>query len=178
MAANPKLSGLFDSLLNFGAAVAPHVIGATQGSGGGGASPAKGLAAITSFCQQVISGLQQILQAAPNIPQDAAIASANQLLAVLSDGSQVYQAKKGKDAEVLANAKTEARNIISQIAAKYSNAATVIDVTSGGAIVNAGTVTAGGAVSQVGGSEIVAGVPNLVLVGGGVAVVLLLLLKK
>lgn len=179
MAANPKLSGLFDSLLNFGAQLAPTIIGATQGGGGSGAgTPAKGLAAITSFCERAIAGLKEILQAAPNIPQDQALSSANQLLAVLSDGSQVYQAKRGKDAEVLANAKAEARDIIAQIGAKYSNAATVIDVTSGGTIVNAGTVTAGGAVSQVGSGEIVAGVPNLVLVGGGVVVVLLLLLKK
>jgi hypothetical protein len=182
MAANPKLGGFLDSLLNFGGQVAPSVIGALQGGGSGGTgSPAKGLAAITSFCQKVTDGLKQILQAAPNIPQDQAIASANQLAALLSDGSQVYQAKRGKDAEVLANAKTEARNIISQINAKYSNAATVIDVTSGGTVVNTGAVVSGGnnaAAVSAGGGEIVAGVPNLVLVGGAAAILVLFLIKK
>lgn len=181
MAANPKLSGWLDSILQIGSQVAPVAIGALQGGGGSGASgsPAKGLAAITSFCEQVIAGLKQILQAAPQVPQDQALQSANQLAALLSDGSQVYQAKKGKDAEVLANAKNEARNLIAQITAKYSNSVAVIDVTSGGQVVNAGTVSSANGVTVVNESkELVAGVPNLVLVGGAAAVLILFLIKK
>jgi predicted extracellular nuclease len=178
MGANPKLSGLLDSIIKAGSSLAPQVL---QMFGGGNSSAAggqaKGLAAISAFCNQVIAGLNQILASAPNIPQTDAISGANQLVATLSNSSLVYQAKNGKDGAALAKAKTDAAAIVAQIAAKYTAVApvTVTDVTGGQLVTSTQTATVTGA--GVASGEFVAGVPNIVLIGGA-GVVLLLLLKK
>lgn len=100
---NPKVSGLFEDILKGVQVALPFIKGKSS-------TQAKGLRQITAFTQKVIAGLNQIRSQLAQMQQQAA-----QLVAALSDQRQVYQAKRGRDAEVLRNAKTQANQIYAQI---------------------------------------------------------------
>ena len=68
---------------------------------------ARGLVAITAFCQTVIAKLDAIL-AEPGPYSEAQITEAQNAHDSLFNSSKVYQAKRGRDAEVLADAKIAA----------------------------------------------------------------------
>lgn len=72
--------------------------------------PAKGLAAIQAFCNRVLAALDAVTQAASNgqIDRATAYAQADQLAALLSDPTAVYQAQHGDDANALNAAKSAA----------------------------------------------------------------------
>ena len=114
----PLIPGLSQSAQQAIAAGAQLAAGFFQSSGSG---QAKGLAAITQFCNEVLGLLDQLAQmvAAGQAPPDAANI-AEQLVAALSDSKRVYQAKNGKDAQVLKDAKTAARQKADQIKAMLS----------------------------------------------------------
>ena len=71
-------------------------------------SQAKGLAAITAFCTQLLQALDALAQQIGTAPKAAIDAEADRLVAMLSDHSVVYQAKNGSDAAVLRQAKEQA----------------------------------------------------------------------
>ncbi len=87
----------------------------------GGANVACGLQGITSFGNQAIQTLQQILQMVssnpPMVSPQEAISNAQRIAAALSDGTVVYQAKKGKDAAALTQFKSQAAQLVQQITA-------------------------------------------------------------
>lgn len=117
---SPQFSGLFDNIIqgiNAGLNVFKS-IGGASGAGGGasfacGQSQAKGSAKIQQCSNQVLQALDQILAQVQNpnnqIPAQQAIASAQQLANSLSDSTYFYQAKHGDDANILANAKSQAQ---------------------------------------------------------------------
>lgn len=72
--------------------------------------PAKGLAAIKAFCDKVLQALDQLAAAAANGQADRATvySKADQLVALLSDPTAVYQAQRGDDADALNAAKQAA----------------------------------------------------------------------
>ena len=87
----------------------------------GGKNVACGLQGITSFGNQAIQTLQQILQMVssnpPMVSPQEAISNAQRISAALSDGNIVYQAKKGKDAAALTQFKSQAAQLVQQITA-------------------------------------------------------------
>lgn len=98
----------------------------------GSGLPAKGLAAITSFVNQAIQALQQILAglAAGQFTGDQAISDARRIAGYLNDPQYVYQAQRGNDAAVLQQGKAQAAALLSQI----EQAAATAPVPSGGSI--------------------------------------------
>lgn len=149
---SPKFSGWFDDIIKVASSVTPIILGGIGGGGAGGGQ-AKGLAAITAFCQRVLGALDQAQAEVAAMPVNQRTAAAqqiaqgvSQLVASLSDSAQVYQAKKGRDAEVLAKAKVDAdakaRAIIAMLNAGGGGGG--ISVTTGG---SAGQPSASGGVS-------------------------------
>lgn len=123
------------------------------GSGGGGnGQQAKGLAAIQAKGQEVISAfdtLNQKINSDATFAKADAYTAADKLVAILSDSSEFYQAKNGKDGEALAKFKTQA----AQLAAQSKQLADAADLnrqqalaTTGGQIVQ--TIGANGQVVQ------------------------------
>lgn len=94
--------GLLDKIPTFG-----------QGGGGSSSGQAKGLQQITDFVNQVLSALDSLKQNAAN-GEDVS-AQADQIAALLSDSSRVYQPKKGKDATALADGKSKAAAKVNEI---------------------------------------------------------------
>lgn len=103
------------SAIGAAGAVAGGLLQSTGGGSGGGV--AKGLAGINAFGGQVIDALNKIKANAANLAPGEAAKAADELVALLSDSSKVYQAKKGKDAEALQNFKRQAADIATQIKA-------------------------------------------------------------
>jgi hypothetical protein len=109
--------GFVAALIPLIAAAIPSVVGLF--AGGGTPGQAKGLAGISAFGNQVLSELDALpgkLQSG-EINAAQAIEAANKLVAILSDHSKVYQAKKGADAAALANFKVDAKAKAEQIKA-------------------------------------------------------------
>ena len=133
------------------------------GGNGGQTGQAKGLQQIEAFVSQVLTALDKLKEPASQGIAEVT-AAADQLVAVLSDQSKVYQAKKGKDAAALAKGKTDAASKASEIkqlltAAQQKQA-------------NAQTQTNG---SILGGADGEIDSSTLMLVGfGGLALILLL----
>lgn len=75
---------------------------------------ARGLVAITAFCQGVLAKLDGIL-AQPGPYSEALVTEAQAAYDSLYNSSRVYQAKRGADAEVLANAKIAAASKLADI---------------------------------------------------------------
>ncbi len=98
------------SAINAGGAIGGGLLASAGGGGGGAGGQAKGLAAIQSAGQKVISQFDLLNQkiSSGELSKTDAYAASDQLVAVLSDSSAFYQPKKGKDAEALANFKTQA----------------------------------------------------------------------
>lgn len=84
---------------------------ATDTSTGG---EARGLVAITAFCQGVLAKLDGILAGSPPF-SDEAIAEAQTARDSLYNSSKVYQAKRGADAAVLADTKLAAEEKLNLI---------------------------------------------------------------
>jgi len=109
------------SAINAGGAIGAGLLGGAGGSSGA-SGQAKGLAAIQSAGQQVIStfdALNQKITSDPNFSKSDAYTAADKLVSILSDPAAFYQAQKGKDAEALANFKAQA----AQLAAKSKSIA-------------------------------------------------------
>jgi len=105
--------GIDDELAD-GLATAIQVITgalATDTSTGG---EARGLVAITAFCQAVLAKLDGILSQ-PGPYTDDQKQMAQSAVDSLSDGTQVFQAKRGADAKELSDTKTAAAAKLSQI---------------------------------------------------------------
>lgn len=98
-----KKSGIAGAIPGIGGFIQQGLDMIPEGGGGGG-GVAKGLSGITTFGNQVLSALDQLLAK----PSAEAVDAAGQLVAALSDGSKVYQPKKGKDAAALADFKSKA----------------------------------------------------------------------
>lgn len=133
----------------------------------GGANVACGLQGITSFGNQAIQTLQQIkgmLQTNPPqvSPQDA-ISNSQRIAAALSDGTVVYQAKKGKDAAALVQFKSQANALVAEITALGA------EVT---AALNAQAEAKAAASASPLGS--LSSINPLLLVGGGIVAIMLL----
>lgn len=172
-----KFGGLFDNIIK---AINTGVAGAQAGGnlwnqiqglfGGGGSSagaPARGLEAITQRTGEIIAGLRQLQASIGQIPYEQIYQSAQQLVSALSNPSVIYQAKKGKDAKVLADAKTQANQILQQIAASSGSV--------GGNVVNqAGQVITSGGGAITGGLDFLGNNPLIYVVGGGLIAYLLL----
>ncbi len=115
--AAPFTGGLSLALIGAGGAIGGGLLGSSLSSSGGG-TQAKGLAAIQAKGQEVISAfdtLKQKITSDVNFTKADAYAAADKLTAILSDASQFYQAKKGKDAEALAGFKTQAAQLAAQM---------------------------------------------------------------
>ncbi len=87
------------------------------GNGSGNGQQAKGLAAIQAKGQQVISAfdtLNQKIQSDASYTKSDAYSAADKLVSILSDSSEFYQAKNGKDGEALAGFKTQAAQLAAQ----------------------------------------------------------------
>lgn len=119
------------STLTAAGSVAGGLLGVLGNGSGGNGQQAKGLAAIQAKGQQVIQAFDQLNQ---KIQSDAAFAkadapaAADRLVAILSDSSEFYQAKSGKDAEALAGFKTQAAQLAAQ---SKSLAARALQTTTG-----------------------------------------------
>jgi len=167
---SPKFSGWLDDIIKISSSVAPIIMGATQGGGAGGGGVAKGLAAIEAFGNRVMQGLSQIENQVANMPasdraqiRQQVEQTVSQLVASLSDGSQVYQAQKGKDAAALAKFKTDANAKAQSILALFS-------VSSGGA-----GGAGGGLISGAQSGALAQGQNNLLLYGAiGIIAILLI----
>lgn len=72
--------------------------------------PARGLQQVQAFCNQVLAALDNLIQQAGSGQADHATvySQADQLVALLSDPTAVYQAQHGQDADVLNAAKAAA----------------------------------------------------------------------
>lgn len=158
------LEGFWGDLLGQGVAAGVSLLPKLFGGGGGANGQAKGLQAITAFGQQAIQTLNQILQGLTSgqlSPADA-VSNAQRITSALSDPAYVYQAQRGKDAEALAGFKQQAGQMLTQIQALASSATvdpkTGMPQGSASANANAGVDTS-----------------TLLLIGGGLAVLLLLL---
>jgi hypothetical protein len=132
---------------------------------GGGGGVAKGLGGITSFGNQVMSSLEQLLAK----PSPEAVDAAGQLVAALSDSSKVFQPKKGKDAAALADFKAKA-------------AAKLEEIKKATAIVLQKEQQAAQQQQQSGGmfssgdGEMFGINPNLVFIGGGIVLVMMMMM--
>ncbi|MBX3299761.1 MAG: hypothetical protein KF736_09900 [Acidobacteria bacterium] len=130
----------------------------------GGGLPAKGLAAITSFVNQAVQALQQILAgvAAGQFTGDQALSDARRIAGYLSNPQYVYQAQRGNDAAVLQQGKAQAAALLAQI----EQAAAVAPVPSGGA---AGASAAAGMQGES---------SNLLMIGGLALAAVIFLLRQ
>jgi len=158
-----------------GVQLLPSLLGGGGGSAGG---PARGLAAIQAAVDQALGSLRTLLSQARSgqMPVAQALAEAQRIAGALSNGQYVYQAQRGNDAEALRNGKTQAAAIVAQIQALGSGlpvggqAGTQppVSVPAGGNTV--GTPPASSVPSAGSGIDS----NTLLIVGGGLAVLLLL----
>ena len=107
--------GIDDQLAD-GLKVAIDVITGALATDASSGTEARGLVAITAFCQGVLAKLDGIL-ASTNPISDELKAEAQAAHDSLYNSSKVYQAKRGADAAVLADAKIAAGTKLSQIKA-------------------------------------------------------------
>lgn len=123
-----KIAGVAAPIANFIPGVGQYVSAGLRGlsslsGGGGGGGVAKGLQGITTFGNEVINAFGQLLSQAANgqITKEEAYQKADKLVSLLSDGSVVYQAQKGKDAEALNNFKAQAKQKADEVKAAADN---------------------------------------------------------
>lgn len=145
--------------------------------GGGGSSaggPARGLAAIQAVVQQAISSLTQLLQQAQSgqIAPAAAVSEAQRIAGALSNPQYVYQAQRGNDAAALNQGKQQAAAIVAQIQALAGN--TTASGTTSPVTTSAGGTAANTPASAPASSGFAADNSTLLLLGGGLALILLL----
>lgn len=125
-----KFSGIFDDILkgvNAGLGVFKSV-GGLFGIGGGSSSQgcsgqAKGLNAIQTCSTQLLAAMDALGAQVGQQPYEQIISQAQALVNALSNPQFFYQAQRGRDAEVLANAKTQAQQKLQQIIALANAAA-------------------------------------------------------
>lgn len=113
-----KVSGLFDTIFNTAVKILPFVAGGSRGN----STQAKGLQQITAYVNQVLNGLQQVKNQVSALSANDRRGLAGQLIPQVQQLEQtlynhaiVYQAKNGRDAEVLRNGKTQAKALVQQI---------------------------------------------------------------
>ena len=104
---------------------------------------AKGLAGINAFGGEVIQALNQIKAQAANLKPGESAKAADELVALLSDSSKVYQAKNGKDADALRNFKSQAADLATQIKAIETAAQTQQVIGNSSALAASGQNSAG-----------------------------------
>lgn len=179
-----EFGDVWQAVGQIGAAAAQTGLNQLFGAGGGAAGgPARGLAAINTFGQQVIQTLGQMLTAAQSgqVPVAQALTDAQAAAAALSNPQYVYQAQRGNDAAALNTFKTQAAAIVQQIQALAASAGdgtgsqtvTTVDPVTGRPVTT--TIPASSASS---GDGSVFGIsPTLLMLGGG-GLLLFLLLKK
>lgn len=80
-------------------------------------APARGLAEILAYGKNIITALESLIATA-DMPQSEKIEQGSALVASLSDSTKVYQAKRGKDAEALAEFKVKAQDLLDAIMAQ------------------------------------------------------------
>lgn len=102
-----------DSVIQAGVAVAGAITAPPNATGG--AKPAKGSAQIRAFVNRVLGGLDSLIQQTSSLSSSQKAQAGQQIMAqaqaiagALSDGSQVYQAKRGDDAKILTDGKRDA----------------------------------------------------------------------
>lgn len=103
-----------DDQLAAGLKTAIDVITGALATDSGTGTEARGLVAITAFCQGVLSKLNSIL-AQPGPYSDEQKNEAQNAYDSLFNSSKVYQAKRGADATVLAETKQSAGSKLTQI---------------------------------------------------------------
>ncbi len=158
--------GFITAIITAAAAIIPGLLG----GGGGNSGVAKGLAGITAFGNQLIAALQQLIQqAASGMPRQEVYAKADQLVALLSDPTAVYQAQRGNDAAALNRFKQEAGQLAQQAKATADavSAAQTNTGKSGGTNTTPGTVTSGNSSSL--------DTTTLLMLGGGALILVLLI---
>lgn len=116
----PFLSLAYDAAIMLNPAVAAEVKlaidaikRATEVPAGDGSVAARGYDEINTFGTNVMNALKTLKDS--TISDDNKISQAESLVANLSDPTKVYQAKKGKDAELLATFKTKAKELADNI---------------------------------------------------------------
>jgi hypothetical protein len=150
---NAKFSGLFDNIIqgiNAGLKVFSAIggVGGSSTGGGCGISQAKGSTQIQQCSTQVLAAMDALLAQVGQQPYQQIIDTAQQLAASLSNSTYFYQAQRGDDAAILANAKSAAQQKLQQIIAA-ANAASHNPVSTatgqGGQIISSGgnTITTG-----------------------------------
>lgn len=141
MVYNPtaKVGGILDTVIGGSFNLAPQLINLFGGGTSSSSAQAKGLKEITAQSNQVLALLDSINAQIGQANFQQLYAQATQLVASLSDPTFFFQAKKGKDAAVLQNAKISANQKLQAIAAKAAQ------INAGDAISNqAGQVTVAG----------------------------------
>lgn len=169
-----KFSGIGETLINAGVQVAGIFAQQQAQAAAKSGGVAKGLGPITAFVGNVLAQLNQVLQSASQLTADQALQIATGLRASLDNPAQVYQAKSGKDADVLRKGKADADILVTQIRGAFSpgtgsSAATPVVDTAGNVISSGASA---GSVAAVAGIN-----PNYLLIGGA-GILLLLLLRK
>lgn len=147
-----------------------------------GRGPAKGSAAIQTFVNQVLSGLDQLKAQVSQMSATQKQAgssqirnSINSLVGALSDPAQVYQAKRGDDAAILARGKEDA----AQKAAEIISLLMTQTQTPPGSLQPTTTITTpSGQIITVPTSTTSGEGDNTLLILGGIAVVALLLTRR
>lgn len=139
------------------------------GGGGGGSGQARGLQAITQRTNEILAAMESLKSQIGQRPYQEITSAAQQAVAALSNHSVIYQAKKDKDAEVLANAKRRANQILQEIVAIAGSVTGNIQNQTGQII-----TSGGGAVT--GGLDFLGNNPILYVAGG--ALIAYLLFKK
>jgi hypothetical protein len=176
-----QLGGWLDDLISAGVQTGVQTgVGLLQ-SRLGGNGQFRGLAAINQGGSQVISQMQQLLQAVQQNPAAAgqAVQLAAQLRAALDDPNTFYQAQHGSDAEALRNFKSQADSLLQQIQAAAAATAgtptggqpTVIQTPSGPVVPTTGP---NGQTIYVPATDGIS-MQTLLLVGGGILALVFLM---
>lgn len=77
---------------------------------------AKGYTAILNYCNEILTSINLIIEG--NLPKDAKITKIEGLIENLYNPNKVYQAQKGKDAEVLSYTKEKATEKLEKVKAE------------------------------------------------------------
>ena len=150
----------------------PGLFGGGSSSAGG---PARGLAAIQAAVDQALSSLNQLLAAVRSgqMAPGQAVSEAQRIAGALSNPQYVYQAQRGNDAAALNAGKQQAAAIVAQIQAFAGNT-TASGTTSPVTVPAGGTVANLPASAPTSNSGFAADNSTLLILGGGLALLLLL----